>query len=364
MTASLAVGALGLLAARAALGRARTMSFRGARVLITGGSRGLGLLLAREFGAQGARVAICARDTGELDRAVADLQGRGITALPLSGDVADAGQVEGIVREVIHRWGAIDVLVNNAGVIAVGPLSTQTREDFEEMLVNNAGIITVGPVETMTLADYQNAMAVNFWGALHAILAVLPSMRERGSGRIVNITSIGGKISLPHLSPYSASKFAFVGLSEGLRAELSRDGILVTTVCPGLMRTGSPRNADFKGQHQAEYAWFSISDALPVVSMDAERAARRIVRACARGDAELILSAPAKVAARVHGLVPGLVSEVLSVVNRLLPAAGGIGRTAAKGYDSESALSPSLLTRMGDTAAVRHNEIGGGERTA
>jgi NAD(P)-dependent dehydrogenase (short-subunit alcohol dehydrogenase family) len=340
VTASLTVGVLGLLAARAALGRARTMSFRGARVLITGGSRGLGLLLAREFGAQDARVAICARDAGELERATADLHGRGITALPLRGDVADAGQVEGMIREVIDRWGGIDVLVNNAG------------------------IITVGPVETMTLADYQNAMAVNFWGGLHAILAVLPSMRERGSGRIVNITSIGGKISVPHLSPYSASKFAFVGLSEGLRAELARDGILVTTVCPGLMRTGSPRNADFKGQHQAEYAWFSISDALPGVSMDAERAARRIVRACARGDAELILSAPAKVAARVQGLVPGLVGEVLTVVNRLLPAAGGIGRAAAKGYESESALSPSWLTRMGDTAAARHNELGGGERRA
>jgi NAD(P)-dependent dehydrogenase (short-subunit alcohol dehydrogenase family) len=334
LAASLTLGAVGLLTARHLLGRARTMSLQDARVLITGGSRGLGLVLAREFGRHGARVAICARDAGELQRAVADLAARGITALPLRGDVADAAQVEGIVRGVVEHWGPIDVLVNNAG------------------------IITVGPVETMTLADYHSAMGVNFWGALHAILAVLPTMRERGRGRIVNITSIGGKISLPHLSPYSASKFAFVGLSEGLRAELARDGILVTTVCPGLMRTGSPRNADFKGQHQAEYAWFSISDALPVLSMDAERAARRIVRACARGDAELILSAPAKLGARIHGLVPGLVGEVLSVVNRLLPAPGGIGRSAAKGHESESALSPSWLTRLGDAAAARHNEVG------
>lgn len=99
--------------------------------------------------------------------------------------------------------------------------------------------------------------------------------------------------------PYCASKFALVGLSEGLRAELARDGILITTVCPGLMRTGSPRNAVFKGRHRAESAWFSISAALPVLSMSAERAARRILAACARGEAEVVLSWPARLAAGV-----------------------------------------------------------------
>ena len=337
LTATLTMGALALLGARLALARVRTMSLRGAVVLITGGSRGLGLLLAREFGRHGAHVAICARNGGELERAQADLDMRGVACLPLRCDVSDVTQVDAMVAQVRERWGPIDVLVNNAG------------------------IITVGPADTMTLADYRNAMDVNFWGVLHTTLAVLPTMRQRRAGRIVNVGSIGGKISVPHLSPYCASKFAVVGLSEGLRAELSRDGILVTTVCPGLMRTGGPRNADFKGRHQAEYAWFSISDALPLISMDAERAARRIVRACVRGDAEVILSAPAAVAARVQGLAPGLVGELLGVVNQLLPSSGGIGRAAAKGHESESALSPSWLTRLGDTAATRHNEIGAGE---
>src|SRR6185503_4123757 len=122
--------------------------------------------------------------------------------------------------------------------------------------------------------------------------AVLPEMRARREGRIVNITSIGGKISVPHLLPYSASKFALVGLSEGLRAELAKDGIVVTTICPGLMRTGSPRNATFKGQHRAEYAWFSIGDSLPVTAMSADRAARQILTACKRGEAEVVLSVP------------------------------------------------------------------------
>src|SRR5439155_20746967 len=133
----------------------------------------------------------------------------------------------------------------------------------------------------------------NFWSALYTIEAAVPDMIRRGGGRIVNITSIGGKISVPHLLPYCASKFALVGLSEGLHAELKRLGITVTTVVPGLMRTGSPRNADFKGQHRAEFTWFNISDTLPVISMSAEAAARQIICACKRGDAEVILSLPA-----------------------------------------------------------------------
>src|SRR5262249_21748751 len=156
-------------------------------------------------------------------------------------DVTDRKQADALVATVLARWRPIDVLVNNAGTICVGPQETMTEEDYRE------------------------AMQTNFWGPLHMIEAVLPGMRQRRSGRIVNIASIGGKVSVPHLLPYSASKFALVGLSEGLRAELAKDGILVTTVCPGLMRTGSPRNATFKGQNTAEYAWFSISDSLPLL---------------------------------------------------------------------------------------------------
>src|SRR5262249_50390239 len=145
-------------------------------------------------------------------------------------DITDRERVEEMVAVVQYRWGPVDVLINNAGTISVGP------------------------VETMTLDDYRRAMRTHFWGPLYTIHAVLPAMRRRGTGRIVNISSIGGKVSVPHLLPYNASKFALVGYSEGLRAELARDGIVVTTVCPGLMRTGSPRHAFFKGRHRAEYA--------------------------------------------------------------------------------------------------------------
>lgn len=100
-------------------------------------------------------------------------------------------------------------------------------------------------------------------------------MRARRRGRIVNITSIGGKVGMPHLLPYTCAKFATVGLSEGLRAELGREGIRVTTIVPGLMRTGSHLKAMFRGQHEQEFTWFSLGASLPLVSMGAERAARQ-----------------------------------------------------------------------------------------
>src|SRR2546423_3885975 len=328
-----AAGVGGLLAARALCNWWREYDLRGRVVLITGGSRGLGLVMAREFAREGARVALCARDVDELERARADLMKRGAEVFVFPCDVTEKAQVCEMIEVVHDHYGRIDVLVNNAGVIQVGP------------------------IEVMTVEDFDQAMRVHFWGPLFTTLAVLPEMRRRREGRIVNISSIGGKISVPHLVPYSASKFALVGLSEGLRAELQKDGIVVTTVCPGLMRTGSPRNATFKGKNRAEYAWFSISDALPLSSMMAERAARQIIAATKRGDAEIVLTIQAQLAVRFHALFPGLTADMLGLINRLLPAPGGIGRRRGKGKDSGLDVSPSWLTALSDKAAQRNNEV-------
>jgi NAD(P)-dependent dehydrogenase (short-subunit alcohol dehydrogenase family) len=212
----------------------------------------------------------------------------------------------------------------------------------------------------MTMDDYQNAMNTHFWGPLYATLAALPHMRERGEGRIVNISSIGGRISVPHLVPYSASKFALVGLSDGLRAELARDNIIVTTVCPGLMRTGSPENAMFKGQHAKEYSWFAISDSLPLASIDADRAGRQIVEACRHGDAELVITVQAKLAILARTVAPELFADALTMVNGLLPGptSPAIGDEARPGRDSESAWAPSVLTTLTQSAAEENNERG------
>lgn len=330
-TAAIAIGAVAL--GKLLWRKMTEYDLRGKTVLVTGGSRGLGLVLAREFAANGARVAICARDEQELEQASDDLQSRGAEVLAVKCDVTNMHEVENMMNRIRERFGHVDVLVNNAGTIEVGPLEVMKREDFE------------------------HAMRTHFYGPLNTILAVLPQMRERACGRIVNITSIGGKIAVPHLVPYSASKFALVGLSRGLNTELRKDGIVVTTICPGLMRTGSPRNANFKGKHREEYAWFSISDSLPVTSIKAERAARQIVSACKQGRAELIITIQAKAAVTFDALFPEVSADLLSLVNRLLPGPGGIGERSAKGRESASSWSPSWLTRLTEEAAMNNNEV-------
>lgn len=325
----------------------RRIDFRNRVVLITGGSRGLGLVLARHFANEQARIAICARDEAELHAARSGLLRRGADVLAVQCDVTVKAQVDEMVRAVVDHFGRLDVLVNNAGTIVVGP------------------------VETMTLDDYADAMKTHFWAPLYAIMAAVPEMRRPGSGdsdsdrggggggRIVNISSIAGKISPPHLLPYNASKFALTGLSEGLRAELARDGVFVTTVCPGLMRTGSPRNALFKGRHRDEYAWFSIADSLPLTSMSADRAARKIIRACRYGQSEVVLSAQARLAAKFHALFPGVAEDLMAVINDLLlpGAQGGIGQARARGAQSQSPITRSNLTRLSRQAEMDNNQL-------
>ncbi|MEX2571792.1 MAG: SDR family NAD(P)-dependent oxidoreductase [Gemmatimonadota bacterium] len=302
-------------------------------VLITGGTRGLGLLLAHEFGRRGARVVICARDESELARAGIELRNAGVTVLTVPCDVADPEQVRLMTARATDHFGRVDVLVNNAGIIQVGPL------------------------EAMKVEDFRRAMDVIYWGSLYTTLEVLPQMRARGSGRIVNITSIGGKVAVPHLLPYDAAKFALVGFSEGLRAELRKDGISVTTIVPGLMRTGSPVNALFKGDHEKEFTWFSLASATPVTTMSARRAARRIVEASRRGEAQVTLSWQAKLLRLSHDLAPGVTSGLLGLVNRFLPT--GSSPEERRGMHVSTALSPSPMTSMMNRAARRNNEFGG-----
>ncbi|HEU4525435.1 MAG TPA: SDR family oxidoreductase [Gemmatimonadales bacterium] len=328
-----AVGAVAGWAALRLLASARRYEFAGKTVLVTGGSRGLGLVLARHLAVEGARVAICGRDPEALERARTSLETSGAEVLAVPADVADRIAVDTLLRRVVERFGPVDVLVNNAGVIEVGP------------------------VETMTLADYQEAMAVNFWGVVHPTLAVLPSMRERRQGRLVNIVSIGGRLGVPHLVPYSASKFAALGFSQGLRAEERRHGVIVTSVVPGLMRTGSPRNATFRGRHRAEYAWFSIADNLPGLSIDAEAAARRILEGVRCGDAEVRFPMVTRLAIIAAAAAPNLTASALELTSRLLPDAPAEPRGRRAGRESQSGASPSWLTRLGDAAARRYNQI-------
>ncbi|HET9969383.1 MAG TPA: SDR family NAD(P)-dependent oxidoreductase [Streptosporangiaceae bacterium] len=314
-------------------------NLRGEVAVVTGASRGLGLLLARELARQGCSLIICARDPAELGRAAVRLREDGADVAAVACDVTDEDAPSRLVQAALDRHGRLDIVISNAGIIQVGPVLQATPEHFQTAL------------DIMALAPARLA------------LAALPVMQKQRHGRIVTIASIGGKLGVPHLLPYSTAKFAAVGFSEGLRAELGRGPVTVTTVVPGLMRTGSHLQARFTGQAEKEFTWFGLGASMPLLSMDAERAARQIIGAIRERRAEIILTPAGQVVSRVAGLAPGLTSGVLHLGQRLaLPGPSGAataGGEGTPGQDLEPAFSRKAfdrLTALGRTAAARFNE--------
>ena len=324
-----------LLSAELLLRSWRRFPVRGKVALITGSSRGLGLALAENFARAGAKVVLTARDPAELERARQLLVERGAAQeddlLVLPCDVRDNEDVQALVREVERRWGRVDVLVNNAG------------------------IISVGPVESQPLSVYEESIRTNYLSLVHTTLAVLPAMLKRREGAIVNIASIGGKVAIPHLLPYSGSKFAAVGFSEGLHAEVRAKGVRVTTVTPGLLRTGSPRHAYVVGDREEEFRWFNLGDSTPGLARGAYEAAARILRAAETGETELSITPQAALMARFAQLAPALTASLLSLVNRALPEAKPEQRKPLPGSAADGK-DLSALTELGRKAEREWNQ--------
>lgn len=325
VAAASTVAALGWVARRLIPGD----SLRGEVALVTGGSRGLGFLITEQLLEEGCRVAICARNGDDLVRARERLEREsGREVMTWTCDVSERRAVEAMIAAVEERLGPLDLVVNNASVIDVAPL------------------------EALTVEDFRRAIDIDFMGTVHTTLAALPGMRARGKGRIANITSIGGKVAVPHLLPYDAAKFAAVGFSEGLRAELARDGISVTTVVPGLMRTGSPVRVRYRGRPAEEYVWFALGDLLPLTAMSAERAARRIVLAIRRREADVVLSWQAKLLRAIHDVAPASSTRLLGLIARMLPEHGD---DSARGTELRGAL-PDAAEKALDEAARRTSQ--------
>ena len=313
-------------------------------VLITGGSRGLGLAIARRLRAEGASLALIARDPEELERARQDLLSVGAPdggndpgeVLTVPCDLSCPGEIPGMVHQVVQHFGALDVVINDAGIIQAGPLQNMTVEDFER------------------------TMQLNFWAAFHVNRAARPHLHGERGARIVNVASIGGRIAVPHLAPYSASKFALVGYSSALATELARENIRVTTVSPGLLRTGSHARAEFKGRYAEEFDWFATSNNFPLDSTSAESAARQIVEACRSGQAVLTFPLSTRAAEIVQAVFPNTTARVLDLVNRYLlpaPAPGPAAQQTRTGAQSRSMeVTPGWKTTLADEATKRNNE--------
>ncbi|MEU2424979.1 SDR family NAD(P)-dependent oxidoreductase [Streptomyces sp. NPDC007851] len=329
----------------------------GLSALVTGGSRGLGLLMAARLLERGYRVTVLARDAGELDRAVAwALDRTGRSPQPVVCDVRDEPAVTAAVRETAERAGGLDLVIANAGVIQVAPAETAGTQAFRD------------------------AMGTIFEGTLHTALAALPYLRRSpAGGRLGLVGSVGGLLAVPHLVAYSCAKAAVRALGEGLQEETAGSAVSVTTVHPGLMRTGSHLQAEFGGRPEAEFAWFSALSGMPLLSMDAERAAAKVVRAVERRRTRLVLTPVARAASFAHAVVPSLVTRASGLVARALPMPfdDTAGRAAERspmrqGHDLEAAPAAPAWARalrragsaLNDRAAHRYNQSWAGPPTS
>jgi short-subunit dehydrogenase len=340
--AAIGLSILGLLTVRYQNRKRKTISFSEKIVLITGGSRGLGLILAKQMAREGAKVIICARSPDQLEKArhAIELQ----SVYPVSAkvcDISDLQQVENLFAFINQHYGRLDILINNASIIQVGPATEMNRTDYEQ------------------------ALAINFWGTFNTTTAALPIMLREKAGRIANITSVGSVVAVPHLLPYTIAKFASRGFSEGLTAEMAQHGIYVTTVIPGLMRTGSFLNAFFKGKTNSEFNWFSLLSTFPFISMDAEKAADEILKAIRLGKPVITLGIQTRTGVIIYKLFPGYFARFLSKINRLLPKSpsekgiqtGNRTMLEATGKNRKTWVSNSVLLELGNRAAKRFNQI-------
>jgi NAD(P)-dependent dehydrogenase (short-subunit alcohol dehydrogenase family) len=331
----------------------REKSMAGLSAVVTGGSRGLGLLLAEQLLARGCAVTIAARDGEELDRARELLLRRrpGGRLRAVTCDVTDRAAVAALMDEAAESFDGIDVVLANAGVIQVAP------------------------VRSVGTGEFRSAMDTIYLGAVHTSLEALPWLRRsRAGGRLGLIGSVGGLLGTPHLLPYSCAKSAVAALAEGLHAELGEDGVSVTAVHPGLMRTGSHLAAEFGGDRAAEFGWFSAVAGAPLVSMDARRAADRIVTAVERRRARIVLTPMAKAAALAHGVAPGTTTRLSALAARALPSAEegqepddnvvGLRRGADVRPEADETAHPLLrklrerAAALNDRAARRLNQRG------
>lgn len=313
---------------------------RGKKVFITGGSRGLGLSLAWNLLFRGAEVTLVARDRDELVRARRILLGTFPDAKVWIDpcDVTNAEELAQSFQLAVHDMGAIDLLINNAGSILVGPFSTMRKEDFEAQ------------------------MKLHLYAVIEATQLIVPYFKSRGGGRILNICSLGGKVALPHMLPYDASKFALSGFSQGVGAELARENIRVTTAYPTVMRTGSPVQAVFKGHHKKEFQWFETIDNSPLLSMGADTAAKKILNAVCEGKSEIILSVPAKARMLLATFFPETMNALMGWAARLLPK--GESTIRKTGAESASRFDEKLesLVKMYNQQSLHDAEFNMGLR--
>ena len=262
-------------------------------VLITGASQGIGRAIAQSFAENHYNVVLAARQSDRLDAAAQELEAAGHSALAILTDVKDPVQVEHLVQKAIAHYGAIDVLVNNAG------------------------IYISGAVEEFSLADWHQAIDTNLWGYIHTTHAILPHFLERQAGTLVNIGSVGGKISLPYLVPYTTTKFAVTGLTQALRSELSPKGIQVVGIYPNLIKSNFLERAIFRGKDDQDTRdrYDQVDKILKVPGIETPAdVAKAVLHAVKHKQNKDVVVGSANMATAFNTVFPSLMQKMFNVI--------------------------------------------------
>lgn len=238
--------------------------FRGRVAVITGGGGGIGAAMARAFVARGARVVVADLDEAAASRVVEELTRSGGEALAVRTDVTKLDSVQALAAAVERRFGAVHIVCNNAGVATFGEIASSTH------------------------ADWEFTISVNLWGVIHGVETFVPRLLAQGAGgHIVNTASMAGLVGMRWLGIYCASKFAVVGLTEGLQRELTEHGIGVSVLCPMIVDTAINENSVTKRPQTLRNATDAVvppASAMAGGVISAEEVARRVVRGIERKD--------------------------------------------------------------------------------
>src|SRR5271165_557827 len=251
------------------------MQLLGKVVVVTGASMGIGEAIARMFADNGASVVLLSRDAERAEAARGRI-GNPERALALACDVRNREEIDRVVGLTLHHFQRIDVWINNAG----------------------HGILD--SVANVDIAACRETFETNFFGAVEAMQAVIPVMKQQGSGSIINIPSVAGHIPIPFHAVYSATKFAMNAIGKGARIELRSCGINVMTVCPGYVRTAFGANA-IKGKEQKQTRPAQIR------GITAERVAKAVLRGYLKQKREVVVPWTMHPMIKIYQLFPGLV---------------------------------------------------------
>jgi len=269
------------------------VSLRGRVAVVTGAAKGIGRATALALARAGASVAGCDTDETALDATLAECRALGARTLGVRVDVGDAEQVQDFAEQVERELGATFCLVNNAGVGVSGGFFDTEADDWAWLL------------------------RVNLGGTVNGVGSFGPLMRARGQGRIVNVASASGFCNLPGLAAYGTTKYAVVGLSEALRAELLPSGVMVSVVCPGLVASSILESARIRGVPDAELERRALSELYRRRGHPPESVAKAIVGAAESGKALVPVSSEAWLLYVLKRLAPSALPWLLRASERL-----------------------------------------------